>query len=135
MASPNSSPAIILVVESDPVTVATIRTLVEELGAICLAVSGLQAAQAVLRQAIPDVVIAAYELADGTGIELISQLRLSASHRATPAILLTGHIRTQELERAVMQGMYAFLAKPFEHQELVKLVSAALAENVERVRK
>lgn len=133
MAQSNTHPAIILLVEDDPVTVGTIRTLVEELGAICHSVSGLAAAQAVLRQAIPDVVIAAYDLADGTGIELISQLRQSTSHRSTPAILLTSHIQTQELERAVMQGMYAFLAKPFEHQELLKLVSAALHED--RVRK
>ncbi len=127
--------SVVLLIESDPEAAGSSRALIEGLGAVCHNVSSLEDAQWVLRQNVPDAVVVDYDLPDGTGIELIGHLRHSMAHRGTPIILLTGDIHPHELERAVMLGMYAFLAKPFDPSELAKLVAAAITEDRDRVRR
>ncbi|MBX3475124.1 MAG: response regulator [Planctomycetes bacterium] len=125
--------SVVLLIEADPEAASASQALIQGLGAVCHCVSTLEDALWVLKQNVPDAVVVDYDLPDGTGIELIARLRQSFSHRGTPIILLTGNIHPQELERAVMLGMYAFLAKPFDPAELAKLVTAAVSE--ERVRR
>lgn len=69
-----------------------------------------------------------YARPDGHGVELIGLLRRRMTHKRTPIVLITGEISAVELERAVMHGIYAYLAKPFEAEELQRLVGAAIAD-------
>ena len=126
--------SVVLLIEEDVDSSAQCRQLIEGVGATCYGVQTLDAAEKVLRQYAPDVVVVDYALPDGSGIDLIGILRQTMEHRATPIILLTGAIDPHELERAVMMGIYAFLAKPFSNQEFTKLVNAAIAEQAGRVR-
>jgi two-component system, OmpR family, phosphate regulon response regulator PhoB len=130
----NARQSIVLLIEDDIDSSAKCRQLIEKLGATCHPVRTLEAAKKILRQNAPDVVVVDYSLPDGSGIDLIGLLRQSVEHRATPIILLTGEIDPHELERAVMMGIFAFLAKPFSTQEFTKLVNAAIAEQAVRVR-
>lgn len=125
--------SVVLLIEDDAESATQCRALIDGLGATCHPVQTLEAAEKVLRQQAPDVVVVDYSLPDGSGIDLIGLLRQSMSHRATPIILLTGEIDPHELERAVMMGIYAFLAKPFSPQEFTKLVNSAIAEEAGRV--
>lgn len=125
---------IVLLIEDESDEQSPTRKLIEELGAICHRVTSVEAAEQILEQNAPDVVIVDYDLPDGTGIDLIALLRQNTNHRGTPIILLTGEIDPHELERAVMMGIYAFLAKPFHNEEFTKLVGAAIAEETNRVR-
>jgi len=124
----------ILLIESDSGSSALCRRLIEDIGAVCHAVCSLAEAEDLLRHCTPDVVIVDFELADGSGLDLIALLRQGAQHRNTPILLLTGEIGAHQLERAVMMGIYAFLAKPFSPEEFTKLVSSAIADEAQRVR-
>ena len=126
--------SIVLLIEENTESSSQSRQLIEGLGATCYPVSSLEAAEAVLRQNAPEVVVVDYDLPDGSGIDLIALLRQSMNHRTTPIILLTGDIDPHELERAVMMGIYAFLAKPFSPQEFTQLVQSAIKEEAGRVR-
>lgn len=126
--------SVVLVIEEDGESTAPCRPLVEALGATCHSVSTLEDAETVLRQNAPDVVIVDYNLPDGSGIDLIGVIRQSPAHRNTPIILLTGEIHPNELERAVMMGLYAFLARPFAAEEFTKLLSSAITDEASRVR-
>jgi two-component system, OmpR family, phosphate regulon response regulator PhoB len=126
--------SVVLLIEGDDDSTTQCRSLIEGLGAICHPVRTLEDAEQILRQNAPEVVVVDYALPDGSGIDLIALLRQSMEHRTTPIILLTGDIDPHELERAVMMGIYAFLAKPFSPQEFTKLVNAAIAEEAGRVR-
>jgi DNA-binding response OmpR family regulator len=130
----NARQSVVLLLEDDTESAAHCRTLIEGLGATCFPVRSLEDAEKALRHNAPDVVVVDYDLPDGSGIDLIGILRQSMEHRVTPIILLTGEIDPHELERAVMMGIYAFLAKPFAPEEFTKLVNAAIAEEAERVR-
>ena len=130
----NARQSIVLLIEEDSESASQSRQLIEGLGATCHPVSSLEAAEQILKHNAPDVVVVDYSLPDGSGIDLIGILRQSMEHRSTPIILLTGEIDAHELERAVMMGIYAFLAKPFSPQEFTKLVQSAIAEEAGRVR-
>jgi DNA-binding response OmpR family regulator len=126
--------SVVLLIEDDDEASSQCRALIENLGATCHGVRSLDEAERILREHAPDVVVLDYALPDGSGIDLIALLRQSMEHRGTPIILLTGEIDPHELERAVMMGIYAFLAKPFSPQEFTKLVNSAIAEEAGRVR-
>lgn len=132
--SDGAKQTVVLLVEDEAVRPSPCRTLVEAIGATCCTVHSLKAADTMLQQAAPDVLIVDYNLRDGTGLDLINQVRQSPQHRNTPIILLTGEIHPNELERAVMMGIYAFLSRPFSSPEFTKLVNAAIAEELGRVR-
>lgn len=126
--------SIVLLIEDGAGEDSSTRDLVQELGATCHRVTSVEDAESVLEHSAPDVVIVDYDLPDGSGIDLIALLRQNTNHRGTPIILLTGEIDPHELERAVMMGIYAFLAKPFNPDEFIKLVGAAIEEEANRVR-
>ncbi|MCC7508992.1 MAG: response regulator [Planctomycetes bacterium] len=125
--------SVVLIIEDDTDSASRCEALVESVGATSLRVNSLESAEKILTQNAPDVVIVDYDLPDGTGIDVIAAVRQSMVHRSTPIVLLTGDIYPAELERAVMMGIYAFLAKPFSGQEFVKLLNAAINENADRV--
>ena len=126
--------SIVLLIEDSADEQSSTLPLIEQLGATCHRVTSVEEADKILEQNAPDVVIVDYDLPDGTGIDLIAILRQSTNHRGTPIILLTGEIDPHELERAVMMGIYAFLAKPFDAEEFSKLLTAAITEEADRVR-
>lgn len=126
--------SVVLLIEDDVTNSSPCRVLIESIGATCFPVQSLEQAEKILKQNSPDVVVVDYHLPDGTGIDLISHLRQGLEDRSTPILLLTGEIDPHELERAVMMGIYAFLAKPFNSEEFVKLVGAAITEEAERIR-
>ena len=125
--------SVVLLIGDDPQDTDSYRKTIESIGAVCYAVTTLAEAEEVLRQNSPDAVVVDYALPDGTGIDLIAHLRARLVHRATPIILLTGEISPPELERAVMMGMYAFLAKPVNLEEFTRLITDAITEGVNRV--
>lgn len=130
----NANQSIVLLIEDETDHDTPTRKLIEQIGATCYRVTSVESAEEILDQNAPDVVIVDYDLPDGTGIDLIALLRQNTNHRGTPIILLTGEIDPHELERAVMMGIYAFLAKPFNHDEFTKLVNAAILEEANRVK-
>jgi CheY-like chemotaxis protein len=131
----DSRQSIVLLVEGKHAKQHGSKPHIDELGAVCASTHTLAGADALLRHFVPDVVVIDYELSDGSGIEYISKLRQNPLHRATPIILLTGDIHPSELERAVMMGIYAFIARPFRPEEFQKLVGAAISDSAERVRR
>jgi CheY-like chemotaxis protein len=124
--------SIALVIEAEPDSAEKCCNLIESVEAVPVHASSLSKGLEAIRIAAPDVIIVGHELPDGTGLDCIGALRQSPEHRGTPIILLTNEIHAGELERAVMMGIYAFLAKPFQDEEFIKLMTAALIENANR---
>lgn len=135
MAASIAQKSVVLLIEDRDATTSPCEALIDGVGATCYRVRGLEEAEEVLHQNTPDVVIVDHELSDGTGIDLISVIRQGMEQRNTPIIFLTGEIDPRELERAVMMGIYAFLAKPFNGDEFVKLLTSAIVDEAERIRR
>jgi DNA-binding NtrC family response regulator len=119
----------VLIIEGDPHSAGRCEALVESLGATPILAATFAEARKLLNIVIPDVVVASQEVTDASGVDMIHDLRQRPQHRRTPAILLSEEISTNELERAVMAGIYATLRKPFEAPEFIQLVCSAIEGN------
>ena len=58
------------------------------------------------------------------GLEL--QRRVRVEHPGLPVILISGHLDEQVRERALREGAVAFLYKPFDGEELLRVIQRAL---------
>jgi DNA-binding NtrC family response regulator len=72
----------------------------------------------------PDLVLLDYKLPDRTGIEVLADIRKVAPH--VPVIMITAHASVPGAVEAVKQGVYDYLAKPFEVPKLLHTVTCAL---------
>lgn len=120
--------SVVLLIGDDAARSSEYLRVIEGIGCLCHPVTTLIEAEHILTHYAPDCVVMDYAPPDGGGIELIGLLRRRMTHKRTPIVLITGEISEVALERAVMQGIYAYLARPFTDADLKKLVQAAITE-------
>jgi signal transduction histidine kinase/ActR/RegA family two-component response regulator len=121
----------ILLVDSDADMLEVIKTVLQHEKAEVRAVPhGREAIREIESQKV-DVLISNLRLSDIDGYSLIQAVRALGPDRGggLPAIALTGHLGTEDLQRAFLAGFQAHLAKPVNPAELVAVV-ATLAPRV-----
>ena len=117
----------VLVVDDDPRILQTIRWALEDEGLAVTEASDARQALATVDAARPGMVVLDYGLPDQNGGVLAAALRsrLSQPERPAPLILLiTADGRAAE--KAQLAGAFAYLHKPFDVDELVRLVREGL---------
>jgi two-component system KDP operon response regulator KdpE len=117
------SKAVILAVDDDPVI---LRLLSAELGErgfhVLTAASGREALQ-VLAEQRPDLILLDIELPDGSGLDLLPQLR---ERIPRPIILVSARKTDQDKVGGLLLGGDDYLTKPFNLDELEARVGAVL---------
>ena len=78
----------------------------------------------VLEHEVPDLAIFDLKLPDGTGLELLRELK--QAHPEVPVILMTAFGEIETAVEAMSAGAYWFVKKPFQNEELLALVARAL---------
>ena len=73
-----------------------------------------------------DAVVTDLRLPDGDGMELLRAVK--AQSPLTPLVVMTGFGSIETAVRAVKEGAYDFLTKPFDPDHLILIVKRALAE-------
>lgn len=114
----------ILLVENHTDTRRWIRLYLEELGHFVVEASTLKEAQASLDSSEPEVLIIDIGLPDGTGVELLEQIR---GARTVFAITMSGFGMATDGVRSREAGGRQHLLKPFKVAELDKLLEQAAA--------
>jgi CheY-like chemotaxis protein len=72
---------------------------------------------------LPSVVILDAQMSPLDGWGAIAAIREDPTLRPLPIVMVTASLQQQERERSVAAGVDAFIAKPFEPEDLVDLVS------------
>jgi two-component system KDP operon response regulator KdpE len=114
----------ILVVEDEP---ALRRTLVAALGSCGYDVVGAETGVEALdhvRRGRPDLVVLDLELPEMNGWEFLNHFRREHEHASVPVLVTSATHRHVEGRLAIQ----AFLAKPFDLDELLECVQALLCE-------
>lgn len=116
----------VLVVDDEPVVNAAVRLVLEHEG---MAVTTVPDAETAL--AHPDLdrfrlVICDLMLPGKSGLEVLSALR--ARRPMVPIVMITGYATPAHEDQVLAAGATAFLAKPFDEDELVTLVRQVLAQ-------
>jgi DNA-binding NtrC family response regulator len=111
----------VLIVDDEPALRFAVQEVLEEHG---LEVISADSAAAALR-AIDDVdvVVSDYMMPDMDGMELLERIR--TVRPALPVILVTAHGSERLAVRALKQGAYDYLSKPFDNDELFYTIDRA----------
>jgi len=99
----------ILLVEDHPDTGRVMRKLLIDLGHDVVLADSIAAARHAYDEQAFDLVVSDLGLPDGSGVDLIRQIR---SHRVTPAIALSGFGMVEDVERSKAAGFSEHLTKP-----------------------
>ncbi len=107
-----------------------IRINLELAGFEVLEAADGEAALALLRRhlgRLPSVLILDAQMRPMDGWAAIAEIRSDPDLRDLPVVMVTAALQQYEQERSVAAGVDAFVAKPFEPEELVDLVAGLAA--------
>jgi PAS domain S-box-containing protein len=116
----------VIVVDDDKDARDLISTTLAHAGANVLAAGSMVEALEVLHSATPQAIVSDIAMPNGTGYELIREVRRIRHLEMIPAIALTAFGRVEDRERALAAGFNYHITKPVDPQHLVRAVAAAL---------
>jgi len=119
-------PASILVVEDEPAIQELIAYNLELAGHQVRRADSAEGAMAMVRAALPDMVVLDWMLPGMSGIDFARWLRADKRTQAVPLIMLTARADEQDKLSGLETGADDYLTKPFSPRELVARVKAVL---------
>ncbi len=116
----------VLIVDDEETICDLISDLLKQEGLVPLVAMDGKTALQQLRIASPDVMIVDLKLPDLNGLEVLRQAK--ALDEDLPVVILTGHPRVHGVVEAMRAAAFDYLTKPFDFQELIRVVRRALAQ-------
>ncbi len=116
----------VLVVDDDHDLNLMLCTLMEKIGLTPVSAYSGETALETLLSVNPDLMLVDVKMPGIDGMEVLKWVRETASH--VPVILITAYADIPSAVSAMRAGAFDYLAKPFNHGEVIQVVRAALAE-------
>jgi DNA-binding response OmpR family regulator len=117
--------ATILIIEDDPAVRDALQALLRKVGYdVMVAADGMSAIRSA-QQRPPQLVMVDLGLPGGDGFTVIERIRRVARLRLVPIVVLTGKASEENRERAIKAGATAFLSKPPDGAELLRVIATA----------
>ena len=117
----------VLIVEDESGLREGLASAVERLGCSSLAVPGLGEARRLLRDQSVDCILLDIRLKDGDGLDLLAELR-AGPLRDVPVIMATAYGDSERTIRAMRDGAFDYVTKPFDLPALLVTVQRALEQ-------
>ncbi len=121
------TPASVLIVEDEPGIREGLVGAVETLGHRALSAARLAEARALLASEAPDCILLDIRLRDGDGLDFLQELRAS-DRRDIPVIVVTAYGDSERTIRAMRDGAFDYLTKPFDLPHLLATVQRAVTQ-------
>jgi signal transduction histidine kinase/ActR/RegA family two-component response regulator len=119
--------ACVLVVDDDADTREVVREILQYAGAKVITSSSARETREMIERFRPDVLVADIGMPEEDGYSLIKSIRANeAGARHLPAIALTAHTGSEDVERALKSGFHAHISKPVDATHLVSSIVALL---------
>ena len=115
----------VLIVDDEEPICKLVSCLMEQEGFEPLSAPDGKTALDLLRTASPDTVILDLGLPDLDGLEILRQAK--AMDEDLPVVILTAHAKVHGAVEAMRAAAFDYLAKPYDHRELVRVIRRALA--------
>jgi two-component system, OmpR family, phosphate regulon response regulator PhoB len=116
----------ILIVEDEAAIRGMLTIILEQAGFLPLVASEVDAAQKLLSENLPDLILLDWMLPGISGVEWARRLKKDPSYREIPIILLTARGEEEDKVRGLEIGADDYLTKPFSPKELVARIRAVL---------
>lgn len=114
----------ILLVEDEPVVTASILKILAETRLKVDAVGDAETALQHLKKHHYKMILCDFVLPQESGLNLLKKVRLDFS--LTPFVMMTGYATRDLTEQALKAGALGFLPKPFEAEELLRVIDKGL---------
>jgi two-component system chemotaxis response regulator CheY len=121
----------ILIVEDSPTMRALLTTALEDLDIpvkVTEAESGFDALRQLPREPY-DLIVTDINMPDINGLELVSFVRNNAAYRGIPLVIVSTEGSERDRDKGVGLGADAYLVKPFEPDDLKRVVRELLARS------
>jgi two-component system phosphate regulon response regulator PhoB len=118
--------ATVLVVEDEPAIQELIAYNLQLAGHLALRADNAEQALALVREALPDVILLDWMLPGASGIELARRLRSEERTRDIPIIMLTARSEERDKVLGLETGADDYVTKPFSPKELLARIKAVL---------
>ncbi|MDB4965622.1 MAG: Response regulator of zinc sigma-54-dependent two-component system [Myxococcales bacterium] len=119
--------ALVLIVEDEPGVREGLVGAVERLGYVAAAAASLAEARRELAARSPDCVLLDIRLRDGDGLDLLREIRAGEQHDV-PVIVATAYGDSERTIRAMRDGAFDYLTKPFDFPALLATVERAVKQ-------
>jgi CheY-like chemotaxis protein len=113
---------IILAVDDMPVSLATLKTILQDQYNLRLCESAQAAMQTLSREKI-DLILLDIEMPDISGFDFLKQLREAEGTKDIPVIFVTSHASPGFIEQAIASGVDGYVVKPFVPEALIKRIT------------
>ena len=114
----------ILIVDDDPSLLRLLSIRLSAAGYNVESAANAKIALGTLQNFIPQVIISDLRMEGMDGMALFEQIRVQ--HPNIPVVIMTAHGTIPDAINATKQGVFSFLTKPFESQELLDTVEKAI---------
>lgn len=121
----------ILLVEDDTTFSAILEGYLKKNGYQVESYFSVKTALKALEKGKYDLLLMDYRLGDGDCLEIMDNLQENGI--SIPAIVMTGHDDVRTAVRAMKKGVYDYITKPVNPEELLMIVRESLKENQSRV--
>jgi two-component system phosphate regulon response regulator PhoB len=118
--------SIILVVEDEPAIQELVAVNLEDAGHQVWRAQSAEDADAMVREALPDLVILDWMLPGTSGLAYARRLRGAERTRRIPIIMLTARAEERDKVEGLEGGADDYLTKPFSPKELLARIKAVL---------
>jgi len=125
--------ATILLVEDEPAIQELLAFNVEQCGFRAVKAFDAEAAQAQIKQALPDLILLDWMLPGSSGVELARRLRADARTRDIPIIMLTARGEERDKILGLEAGADDYITKPFSPRELMARIRAVLRRRTPQI--
>lgn len=130
MDSTPSAPPKVLIVDDMEDARWVLSNLIQRAGFTPVVAASGEEALTCIRQEAPDLVFLDVCLPDMDGFEILTWAQ--RHDKSVPVIMLTAYGKTDDAVRAMRGGAYDYVAKPFNHEDILLTVRRALKEKASR---
>jgi len=126
MYSMPKSPAVILVIDDDALTLTGVATSLNASGYECYGARDTEAAMKAARRMKLDLIICDVNIGGESGLDLCRELQQQNDNLDTPLLFVSSHQAPDIIRRTHDAGGVYYLRKPFDPEVLIELVGKAL---------
>lgn len=117
----------LLLVDDDPSLLKLMAVRLRATGLEIYTVESAEKATALIPSYLPELVITDLRMEEMDGLALFQHIQ--QQYPTLPVIILTAHGTIKEAVAATSQGVFGFLTKPYDSNELLELITKALVLN------
>ncbi|QDU28763.1 Gliding motility regulatory protein [Anatilimnocola aggregata] len=119
-------PAVILIIDNDPIMLTGIAAVLNMSGYECHCARNAQAARKAIKSLALDLIVCDVDLGPENGLELCRELRQLPGIEDVPMMFISAAQAPDIVRRSHDAGGSYYLRKPFDPEVLIELVSKAL---------